>query len=117
MATSAPGSSSMTRTWSSSSARSFPEAGSYRGTAAIADYMRTFLEAWERVTIEADELIDAGDRVVVAVLQRGVGKQSGAEVDFRYFHIWSFRGGKVVRLEVIRERREAFEVASLLGRG
>ncbi len=95
----------------------FPEAGSYRGTAAIADYMRTFLEAWERVTIEADELIDAGDRVVVAVLQRGVGKESGAEVDFRYFHIWSFRGGKVVRLEVIRERREAFEVASLLGRG
>jgi ketosteroid isomerase-like protein len=71
----------------------------------------------DRITIEADELIEAGDRVVAAVLQRGVGKESGAEVDFRYFHVWSFRGGKVVRLEVIRERREAFEVAGLSGRG
>jgi ketosteroid isomerase-like protein len=49
----------------------FPGAGTYVGTAEIADYMRTFLEAWDRMTIAAEELIDAGDRVVVAVHRGG----------------------------------------------
>ena len=34
-------------------------------------------------------------------------------VEFRYFHVWSFRGGKVIRLETFRERAEAFEAAGL----
>jgi uncharacterized protein len=85
----------------------FPEAGTYTGTAEIADYMRTFLEAWDRVTIAAEELIEAGDRVIASVHQQGVGKGSGAEVDFRYFHVWTFRQGKVIRLEVVRNRDEA----------
>ena len=90
----------------------FPEAGTYDGLDGFADYMHTFLDAWERVTIEAEELVDAGDSVVAAVLQVGVGKGSGASTDFRYFQVWTFRDGKMIRLEVIRERDAAFEAAA-----
>jgi hypothetical protein len=55
----------------------FPKAGTYVGMAGIPDYLRTFLEAWDRVTIAAEELIDAGDRVIVSVNQQGIGKGSG----------------------------------------
>jgi ketosteroid isomerase-like protein len=89
----------------------FPEAGSYQGLAGFANYMHIFLDAWEKVTIEAEELIDAGDSVVAAVLQTGIGKGSGASTELRFFQVWTFREGKVIRLEVIRDRDAAFEAA------
>jgi len=91
----------------------FPEAGWYQGLAGFANYMHTFLDAWEKVTIEAEELIDAGDSVVAAVLQTGIGKGSGASTEFRFFQVWTFREGKVIRLEVIRDRDAAFEAAGI----
>jgi ketosteroid isomerase-like protein len=91
----------------------FPEAGAYLGLEGFAEYMRTFLEAWERVTIEAEDLVDSGDSVVAAVMQRAIGKGSEAPVEFRYFQVWSFRGGKVIRLETFRDRATAFAAAGL----
>jgi ketosteroid isomerase-like protein len=91
----------------------FPDAGTYLGVESIAEYTRAFLEPWARITIEAEEIADAGDNVVVAVSQRGVGDASGAATELRYFHVWSFRGDKVIRLETFRERAEALEAAGL----
>jgi hypothetical protein len=51
--------------------------------------------------------------VVAAICQRGVGEESGAATELRYFQVWSFRGGKVIRLEGFRERAEALEAAGL----
>ena len=91
----------------------FPEAGTYLGPQAIAGYMRHFLSSWERVTIAAKEIIEAGDSVVVAVLQQATGAGSGAVTEFRYFHVWTFRGSKVVRWENFRERAEALAAVGL----
>jgi ketosteroid isomerase-like protein len=91
----------------------FPDAGTYLGIDAVRDYTRGFLEPWTRIAIEAEEITEAGDTVVVAVRQSGVGSESGASTEFRYFHVWSFRGGKAIRLETFRERAEALEAAGL----
>ena len=92
----------------------FPEPGSYLGLKGIGQYMRTFLEAWEKLTIEAEDLVDVGDSVVAAVVQRGIGKGSGAApAELRYFHVWSFRAGSVIRLDVLRDRAAAFEAAGV----
>jgi ketosteroid isomerase-like protein len=91
----------------------FPDAGVYLGAEEIAGYMRGFLEPWVRVTISAEEIIVAGDSVLVAVHQRGAGRGSGLETDFRYFHAWTFRGSSVIRWEAIRNRPEALEVVGL----
>jgi ketosteroid isomerase-like protein len=56
----------------------FPDAGKYLGNDAIAEYTSGFLEPWTRITIEAEELLPAGDSVVASVFQRGVGDASGA---------------------------------------
>ena len=91
----------------------FPEAGTYLGLEQVAEYTRGLLEPWTRFTIEAEEIVDAGDSVIVSVLQRGVGGGSGVDSELRYFHVWSFRGGKAIRLDSIRERAEAFEAVGL----
>ena len=81
----------------------FPDAGLYEGVGAIGEYTRSLLEAWERLTITAEELTDAGDAVVAAVLQEGTGRGSGVPAEFRYFQVWTFMDGKVIRLENLRD--------------
>jgi ketosteroid isomerase-like protein len=91
----------------------FPDAGSYLGVERVAEYMRGLLEPWTHLTIEAEEIIEAGDSMVVAVHQRGTGGGSGAPTGFRYFQVWSFRGDKVIRFESIRERADALRAVGL----
>ena len=89
----------------------FPDAGTYEGLGRISEYMRGFLEPWTRVTIAAEELTDAGDAVLAAVRQTAVGESSGLETGLRYFQLWTFRDGKVVRLEGFRDRGAALAAA------
>ena len=91
----------------------FPDAGAYVGPEGIRRYMRRFLEDWDSAEIEAEEFIGVGDSVVVGVHQRAAGKGSGIPVDMRYFQLWTFRGGAVIRIESIREREEALEAAGM----
>ena len=92
-----------------------PDASAYLGSGAIASYTRGLLENWADFTMEADELLAAGDSVVAGVHQRGVGRTSGIPTEMRYFTVWSFRGRKVIHLESFRERAEALEAAGLSG--
>jgi ketosteroid isomerase-like protein len=55
-----------------------PDAGTYFGAEAIAEYTREqLLGTWTEYTMEAVEVIPAGDSVLVDVHQRGVGRTSG----------------------------------------
>ena len=91
----------------------FPDTGTYHGLEGVLRYTRLFLEPWTRLTIEAEETIEAGDRFFVAVCQRGMGTGSGAVTDFRYFHVWTFRDGRVVHWQNYRERDEALVAAGV----
>jgi ketosteroid isomerase-like protein len=72
------------------------------------DAMREWLSAWERpITIEAEEFIESGDRVLALITWRGRGKGSGAEIESRGAHLWTFRDGLVVHYGVYRDRDEA----------
>ncbi len=57
--------------------------------------------------------VDAGDSVLVAVLQKATGKASGIGAETRCFQLWTLCGGRVIRLESIKERAEALEAAGV----
>jgi len=78
-----------------------PDAGTYVGIEALRDYTREFLEPWSRITVDGEVYTAAGDQVLVDVVQRGVGGGSGVPTEFRYRHVWTFRAGRVVRLESV----------------
>ena len=64
------------------------------------------------MTIEAREILEAGDSLVARVVQRAVGRESGLEpAELEYFQVWTFRADKVIRLDVIRDRDEALRAA------
>jgi ketosteroid isomerase-like protein len=91
-----------------------PDAGTYLGKEALAEYSRGFLEPWTHIKIEAEELVPVGDSVFASVRQHGAGDASGAETEIRYFQLWSLRGDKVIRLEAFRDRAEALAAAGVL---
>jgi ketosteroid isomerase-like protein len=70
--------------------------------------MREWLSTWERpLTIEAEEYIQSGDRILVLIHWTGRGKGSGAQVEGRGAHLWSFREGRAVRFDTYRDRDQA----------
>ena len=94
----------------------FPDAGTYvRHRPQWPSSTRGFLAPWRQITIDAEEIVAAGDMVLAKVRQSGVGAASGVSTEFRYFQLWSFRGARVIRLENVRERAEALEAAGMSG--
>jgi ketosteroid isomerase-like protein len=66
-----------------------------------------------RLGYEPEEVIDAGDSVFVGLRQWGRGKGSGVPVEYRFFGVWTFRDGKVIRYKGFNERAEALEAVGL----
>jgi ketosteroid isomerase-like protein len=91
-----------------------PDAVTYLGPEAIAAYTRdNLLKTWTDFTMKAEEIVAAGESVLVGVHQHGVGRASGVPTEMRFFTLWTFRGGKVIRIESFPERAEALEAAGL----
>jgi ketosteroid isomerase-like protein len=88
----------------------FPDEGVSIGPEEIATYTRhDLLASWADFAIEAEDLVDAGDSVLVQVHQRGVGLGSGVLTELRYFQVWTFRGDAIIRIQSFREREQALE--------
>jgi uncharacterized protein len=90
-------------------------AGVYHDPAERNERVRTWLSEWDDWRCEAEEYIVAGSQVVVLTRYRGRGRGSGVPVDTMGAHVWRFRDGKVVRLEMFSDRANALAVAGLTG--
>ena len=90
-----------------------PDADVYRGKEDTARFFETILRDFEHLEFEPEEIIDAGDRVVVVSVARGRGKASGAEVEARFTHVWTLRDGKAVRAVFYADHEKALADAGL----
>ena len=88
------------------------EGPSFGFDAMRADYKR-WASAFDELEVSAEEFIDAGDRVLVTAYHRGRGRGSGAEVDTRFYEVYTLRDGKVVRVDEFTDREAALEAARL----
>jgi ketosteroid isomerase-like protein len=89
--------------------------GTVRGPEGFIRTSQEMFDAFEDYTVESDELIDAGDFVIVSVRITGRGRGSGAPLDVRLVHLWEFRDRKVVRSEVYRTVEQARVAAGRQG--
>jgi ketosteroid isomerase-like protein len=83
----------------------------YHGHDGLQRFFREWHEAWESVEADYEELIDAGENVVVIETTRGRGRKSGVEVELPHASVWSLREGKVVRVVWFGTRAEALAAA------
>jgi ketosteroid isomerase-like protein len=86
--------------WDASAlAESMPDIGGvFHGYEGVRTYWRNWLSAWSDLQFEIQDVVDAGDEVVLLIRnQRQWGRHSGLETKFApYGMVFTFRGGKVV---------------------
>jgi ketosteroid isomerase-like protein len=75
-------------------------------------WQRDFIDPWESVRVEIDEVIEAGPHVVTRQTGYFLGRD-GIEVTTRTAWCWTFHGGKLTRLLVANELADALEAAGL----
>ncbi len=85
----------------------------FHGREAVLDFYRRYWGTWAEYTAVAEEVLDAGDHVVIRLLERGRGKGSGIPFERRWYQVWTFREGKVVRWRGFEDREQALEAVGL----
>ena len=73
------------------------------------------MEAFDPLQAEAEEFIDAGDRVVVPIQFGGKARYTGMDVTFAVVHVVTVRDGKVAQTDMYREKSEALRAVGLPG--
>ncbi len=89
--------------------------GTDRGIYALDEFKRltqSFVDTWRSVRWEADELIDAGEHVVLAFTNRLTGRD-GITLEAHGTLVWTFRAERIVRVCLYQDRAEALEAAGL----
>ena len=87
----------------------------YRGVEGVTKWLIEFGEAWSSYEMEVERVIDVGDRVVSLFRIRAVGAGSGVSVERGDAMLWTFRDGKLARLDYFNDQTEALEAAGLRG--
>jgi len=83
------------------------------GLDSMAAAMKDWFESWEQTTLAAEQVMGAGDQVVVIATWRGRGKASGVMTEQRHGQVWTLRDGKVTRAVAYIDPAEALEAAGL----
>jgi uncharacterized protein len=87
--------------------------GPVRGRDDILQFFVDRVEVLDQLSTEIVRLWESGDRVLVFLRVRGRGSASGAGFDIRIAHLWTLRGGKLVRGQGFGDRNEALEAAGI----
>jgi ketosteroid isomerase-like protein len=85
----------------------------YRGHEGVVRAARTWLEAYEQPTVELEQIVGSGDRLVSIHRFRGKGLHSGIENGGRYAYLWTFRNAKVIHFVSFRDPADALEAVGV----
>jgi ketosteroid isomerase-like protein len=84
------------------------------GRSAIDAYWAQWNEAFDELTADITECLDAGEYVVTSTHWRAKGKETGLQVDLHTTDVFEFAGGKIIRATLSYPNRdEALKAAGL----
>jgi ketosteroid isomerase-like protein len=83
----------------------------YRGAESVLEWLDEGDDAFDDFSVELLDVEELGGHVVASMCQRGRGKASGAEVDHRFTHVWTLRGGRAIRLQSFARHDDAVSYA------
>ena len=81
----------------------YADGNPYRGRPAVMALFGRILGEWKRFRIDADEILDGGDKIVVLGHYSGIYRPTKRSVRAAFAHIGELGGGKVVRYRQIAD--------------
>ncbi|HKP90183.1 MAG TPA: nuclear transport factor 2 family protein [Thermoleophilaceae bacterium] len=79
----------------------------YHGADGYRRFWRLWLDAFENIRWDPEEIVDFGEKVLVKARQSGRGSGSGVAVSESVFQVFTFSRGMVVRQEDFLDRDDA----------
>jgi ketosteroid isomerase-like protein len=89
-----------------------PEGGNHRGHEGFVRFVENWSDAWTAWSMDVQDYLDAGDKVVVFVRMKATG-QSGITLERNDAVVFKVQGDRIVRLDYYNNRPEALEAAGL----
>jgi len=84
-----------------------PDPSTYRGYEGVESYWAQWRAAVGQLNFVVEEMIDAGDNVVVVARRQGRGEHSGLEISDRVIQVFHFEGEKCTRVHEYYDRDAA----------
>ena len=82
----------------------------YLGHDGIREYFDDIESAWDRWTVEVDQLVEGPDgRVAIVMTMHARGQGSGLTLAERTAHIWTLKEGRLVGNQLFREPERALQ--------
>jgi ketosteroid isomerase-like protein len=85
----------------------------YCGRKGVAQAVEAWVGAFTGYWLETDELIDAGDKVVLLAREGGTGKASGVPVEEEAAMVFTVTDGQITRARGYTDRAEALAAAGV----
>src|SRR3954451_21137977 len=83
----------------------------HKGRDGYLRWLEIWDQAWEKYSLEPQEYIDLGDRIVVVFRLTATGKGSGLELDRTDAIVHTVRNGKLAKIDYFNNKRDALEAA------
>jgi ketosteroid isomerase-like protein len=90
-----------------------PDPGTWHGPDGLLELMSEWADAFDDYSMRADEFTDAGDRVLVRVVQEGRSRGSDVPVSGTFWFVYGMREGKITSLDMFASREQAQEAIGL----
>jgi ketosteroid isomerase-like protein len=100
--------------WDMRTFRGWPDEPEYRGPEGYMEFLARWTEPYDEWDFDVEDLVDAGDDRVVAVIhQRGRLRGADSWVELRFGIVNTVAGGLIRRMQVFMTPAEALEAAGL----
>ncbi len=86
---------------------------SFQGEEGVRRFCQEWFTAFKTMTVEVERLLDAGERILILTRLKATGAGSDAPVELLGAAIYSFRDGKIARIDFYYDRDQALETAGL----
>jgi ketosteroid isomerase-like protein len=90
-----------------------PDRGPFHGRDEVLAHLRSWFGTLDAFRSEPEEIIDAGERIVILHRSHGILRGSNAEVDLRFASVSEVRDGRIVSHKQYRRPADAFKAAGL----
>jgi uncharacterized protein len=74
-----------------------PHGGHFTGRDGVAQFFQSIGDRWESLTVDVEDVIAGGDRVVVLASIHGQLRATGEDTGYTAAHIWTLRDGRPLR--------------------
>lgn len=89
----------------------------YRGVDGLFKGWRDWLAPWSSYRLRVEDILDAGDEVVVLAQVNGRTARDGVEIEHPAAAVWTFEDGRIVRLRFYLDQGDALRAAGITPQG